>query len=100
MYGNGLPREHSLLLGRSVGGRMLTNMRSLRQYSVEPIVNEIVSLTKIMGLEVDSNRIDEACGRGQPRADHRRAYGDALCFTARICGREFVRGGNSKDTIF
>ncbi|GBN93842.1 hypothetical protein AVEN_217304-1 [Araneus ventricosus] len=45
---------------RSFGRRLLSNvtLRSLRQYPVEPIVNEIASLVKIRGLEVDSNDID------------------------------------------
>ncbi|GBL85930.1 PHD finger protein 3 [Araneus ventricosus] len=34
-------------------------LKSLRQYPMEPIVNEIVSLAKIWRLEVDSNEIDE-----------------------------------------
>ncbi|GBM14252.1 hypothetical protein AVEN_167333-1 [Araneus ventricosus] len=44
---------------KKVGLRVLSNvtLRSLRQY--EPIVNEIVSLVNIRGLEVDSNDIDE-----------------------------------------
>ncbi|GBM97808.1 hypothetical protein AVEN_250983-1 [Araneus ventricosus] len=55
------PRETPLLLGRSFGRRVLSNMTlgSLRQYSVEPIVHEIVSLAKIRGLEVGSNDIYE-----------------------------------------
>ncbi|GBN31843.1 hypothetical protein AVEN_199288-1 [Araneus ventricosus] len=55
------PREPSLLPGRSVGRKMLPNVsfRSLRQYPADPIVNEIVSLDNIRGLEVDSNDIDE-----------------------------------------
>ncbi|GBM36954.1 hypothetical protein AVEN_153906-1 [Araneus ventricosus] len=60
LRGKGLPRERSLLLGRS-SGRRISNvtLRSLRQYSVDPIVNEIASLAKIRGLEADSNDIDE-----------------------------------------
>ncbi|GBM01548.1 hypothetical protein AVEN_209345-1 [Araneus ventricosus] len=50
-------REPSILLCR----RALSNvtLSSLRQYPVESIVNEVVSLTKIRGLEVDNNDIDE-----------------------------------------
>ncbi|GBN83484.1 hypothetical protein AVEN_188730-1 [Araneus ventricosus] len=57
----GLPREPSLLIGRSFGRRVLSDviLNSLRQYPLEPIVNEIVSLAKIIGLEVDNNGIDE-----------------------------------------
>ncbi|GBM50183.1 hypothetical protein AVEN_71801-1 [Araneus ventricosus] len=61
MHGKGLPRVSSFLLGRSFDRSMLSNvtLRSLKQYPVEPIVNEIGSLAKIRGLEVDSNDIDE-----------------------------------------
>ncbi|GBN01227.1 hypothetical protein AVEN_254364-1 [Araneus ventricosus] len=63
---------------------------------VEPMVNEVVSLAKIGGLEVDSNDIHEL-----EEEYNQRAYGVALCFTARSYGGEFVRGrGNSKATIF
>ncbi|GBN94937.1 hypothetical protein AVEN_233208-1 [Araneus ventricosus] len=53
-------------------------------------------------LEGDSKDIYEAFGRAQPTAEHRRVYGDALCFTARNYGGEFVRegGGNSKSNYF
>ncbi|GBM30579.1 hypothetical protein AVEN_27615-1 [Araneus ventricosus] len=56
-----LPREPSHLLGRNFGRRVLSNltMKNLRQYPVEPIVNEIVSLVKIRELEVNSNYIDD-----------------------------------------
>ncbi|GBN34570.1 hypothetical protein AVEN_19318-1 [Araneus ventricosus] len=47
-----LPREPSLLLGRSFGRRVLSNE------TLRPIVNAIVSLAKIRGLEMDSNDID------------------------------------------
>ncbi|GBL95490.1 hypothetical protein AVEN_54099-1 [Araneus ventricosus] len=52
------PRKFSLLLGRSFGRRVLLNvtLRTLRH--VEPIFNEIVSLAKIRGVEMDSNDID------------------------------------------
>ncbi|GBM25512.1 hypothetical protein AVEN_62264-1 [Araneus ventricosus] len=84
-----LPRDPSLLLGRNADLRVLSNvtLRSLRQYPVLPIVNEIVSLAKIRGLEVDSN--DMVIPWKITRADHRRAYGIALCFTARSCGGDF-----------
>ncbi|GBM82041.1 hypothetical protein AVEN_56185-1 [Araneus ventricosus] len=61
MRGKRLPREPSLLVGRSVGRRILSNvtLRSLRQHPVEPIVNEIASLGKIRGLKVNSNDIDK-----------------------------------------
>ncbi|GBN19157.1 hypothetical protein AVEN_34251-1 [Araneus ventricosus] len=51
--------ESSLLLRRNFGWRVLSNatLRNLRP--VEPIVNEIVSLSNIRGLEVDSYDIDE-----------------------------------------
>ncbi|GBL92145.1 hypothetical protein AVEN_91494-1 [Araneus ventricosus] len=39
--------------------------------SVKPVVKEIVSLAKILGLKVDSYDIDELW----PRPDYRRAYG-------------------------
>ncbi|GBM03814.1 hypothetical protein AVEN_85699-1, partial [Araneus ventricosus] len=66
--------------------------------------NEIVSLAKIRGLEVDSYDIDELVEEHNhniyafgniitPRADHRRAFGVALCFTIRSYGGEVVRGG-------
>ncbi|GBO26328.1 hypothetical protein AVEN_169365-1 [Araneus ventricosus] len=80
---------------------MLLNMTltSLKQYPLVSIVNEIVSLDKIMGLEVDNKNIDKLVE--EPRADHRRAYVAALCFTARSYGREFGRGGgSSKVRIF
>ncbi|GBM43029.1 hypothetical protein AVEN_215163-1 [Araneus ventricosus] len=66
------------------------------------VVNEIVSLAKIMGLEVDNNDIAVSCGRTQRRAHRRKLYGISLCFTARSCEGEFVRGGggNSKVTSF
>ncbi|GBM00928.1 hypothetical protein AVEN_151385-1 [Araneus ventricosus] len=50
-----------LLLGRSFGRRVLSNvtLRSLEQYSAEPTFNEIVSLAQIRRLEVDKNGIDE-----------------------------------------
>ncbi|GBL81536.1 hypothetical protein AVEN_143785-1 [Araneus ventricosus] len=55
--------------------RVLSNvtLRSLKQYPVDPIVNDIVSLAKIRGLEVVSHDIN--CRRAQPRADLRRAFG-------------------------
>ncbi|GBM05941.1 hypothetical protein AVEN_201371-1 [Araneus ventricosus] len=53
-----LLREPSLLLGRGLERRALSNV-TLRQYHVEPIINETVSLVKIRGLEVRSNAIDE-----------------------------------------
>ncbi|GBM38472.1 hypothetical protein AVEN_24570-1, partial [Araneus ventricosus] len=55
------PRESSLLLGRSICRIVFSDvtMRHLRQHPVEPIVNEIVALAKIRGLEVDSTDIDE-----------------------------------------
>ncbi|GBM00931.1 hypothetical protein AVEN_151388-1 [Araneus ventricosus] len=61
MHRKGLPREPSLLLGRSFGRTVLSNvtLRSLRQYPVEPIVNEIASLANSRGLELNSNDIDE-----------------------------------------
>ncbi|GBM91033.1 hypothetical protein AVEN_190150-1 [Araneus ventricosus] len=61
MHGKGLPREPSILLGRSFGLRVLSNvtLKSLRLYPVELIVNGIVSLVEIRGLEVYSNAIDE-----------------------------------------
>ncbi|GBL84668.1 hypothetical protein AVEN_191123-1 [Araneus ventricosus] len=68
---------------------------------VEPAVNEIVSLDKITGLEME-NYIDKLEEDLSPTAEHRRSYGVALCFTARSCGGEIVRGGgggNSKATI-
>ncbi|GBL60059.1 hypothetical protein AVEN_103233-1 [Araneus ventricosus] len=73
-------KRTSLLLGRSFGRRVLWNVtsRSLRQHPVQPIVNEIVSLSTIEALEVDSNDIDSSCGRAQPRADNRIAYGFAF----------------------
>ncbi|GBM56164.1 hypothetical protein AVEN_226073-1 [Araneus ventricosus] len=57
--GRGLPREPSLLLERSFGRGLLSNVasKSLIQYSVEPTFN--VSLAKIRGLDLDSNDIDE-----------------------------------------
>ncbi|GBN37484.1 hypothetical protein AVEN_26089-1 [Araneus ventricosus] len=57
----GMGIEPSLLLGRSFDRRALSNvtLRSLKQYPVELIVNEMVSLVKIMGLDVDNNDIDE-----------------------------------------
>ncbi|GBN81270.1 hypothetical protein AVEN_103277-1 [Araneus ventricosus] len=64
------------------------------QYQLDP-------LSIMQGLEVDSKNIDDACGRGQPRRDHRNAYVVALCFTARSYRREFDReGGNNKARIF
>ncbi|GBN79228.1 hypothetical protein AVEN_13100-1 [Araneus ventricosus] len=56
----GVIKRLSLLPRRSFGRKGLSNvtLMSLRQYPVEPIVNEIASLAKIMGLEVD-NDIDE-----------------------------------------
>ncbi|GBM33730.1 hypothetical protein AVEN_47036-1 [Araneus ventricosus] len=56
-----LPIEPSLLLGRIFSRRVLSNvtLTTLRQCPVEPIVNEIVSLAKNRGLEMDSNGIDE-----------------------------------------
>ncbi|GBN16519.1 hypothetical protein AVEN_64218-1 [Araneus ventricosus] len=56
----GVIKRPSLLPRRSFGRKGLSNvtLMSLRQYPVEPIVNEIASLAKIMGLEVD-NDIDE-----------------------------------------
>ncbi|GBM91950.1 hypothetical protein AVEN_172178-1 [Araneus ventricosus] len=68
MFGKKLPRESSLLLGRSFGRKVLSNvpLRSLRQFPMEPTVNEIVSLVKIRGLDVDRSYIDEDCGRAQP----------------------------------
>ncbi|GBM20010.1 hypothetical protein AVEN_77929-1 [Araneus ventricosus] len=61
MHEKGLPREPSLLLERSFGWRVLSNVtfRSLRQYPVEPIVNMIVSWDKIRGLEMNSNDVNE-----------------------------------------
>ncbi|GBM49475.1 hypothetical protein AVEN_142613-1 [Araneus ventricosus] len=61
MHGKGLPRQVSLLLGKSFGRIVLSNvtLRSRRHYPVKLIVNEIVSLVKIRELEVDSNDIDE-----------------------------------------
>ncbi|GBM49476.1 hypothetical protein AVEN_142614-1 [Araneus ventricosus] len=61
MHGKGLPRQVSLLLGKSFGRIVLSNvtLRSMRHYPVKLIVNEIVSLAKIRELEVDSNDIDE-----------------------------------------
>ncbi|GBM77046.1 hypothetical protein AVEN_79057-1 [Araneus ventricosus] len=84
--GRRLPREPYHFCLKTLWRRVLSNatLRSLGQY-LEPIVIEIVSLAKIWGLEVDSNNID-ICGRAQPRWDHRRAYGVALCFTARSYG--------------
>ncbi|GBM00965.1 hypothetical protein AVEN_151415-1 [Araneus ventricosus] len=57
MHGKGVTKRTLT----SVWKEELSNLilRSLRQYSVEPIVNKIVSLAKIRGLEVDSNYIDE-----------------------------------------
>ncbi|GBM83261.1 hypothetical protein AVEN_256578-1 [Araneus ventricosus] len=80
MHGKGLPREPSLLLGRSFCRRVLSNVtsRSLKQHPAQPIVNEIVSLSKIGALEVDSNDIDSSCGRAQPKVDNRIAYGFAF----------------------
>ncbi|GBN80712.1 hypothetical protein AVEN_30752-1 [Araneus ventricosus] len=56
-----LPRESSLLLGRSFGPRALSKLTSgrLRQNLFWPVVNEIMFLAKMMGLELDSNYIDE-----------------------------------------
>ncbi|GBO34082.1 hypothetical protein AVEN_15363-1 [Araneus ventricosus] len=51
--------ESSLLLRRSFGWRVLSNATLVSLRSVEPIVKEILSLSKIMGLEVDSYDIDE-----------------------------------------
>ncbi|GBO31416.1 hypothetical protein AVEN_246318-1 [Araneus ventricosus] len=55
MHGKRLPRELSLLLGRSFDRKVLSNviLRSLRQFPVEPIVDDIVSLAMIRVLEVD-----------------------------------------------
>ncbi|GBM07491.1 hypothetical protein AVEN_100699-1 [Araneus ventricosus] len=63
MHGKGLPRERVLLLGRRCSRIVLTNVtsKSLGQYSVEPIVNEIVSLARMKGLDLDSNDIDGDC---------------------------------------
>ncbi|GBM26462.1 hypothetical protein AVEN_126960-1 [Araneus ventricosus] len=103
MHGKGLPREPSLLLRRIIGRRVLSKgtLKSLRQYPVEPIVNDIVSLVKIRGLEVDSNDIDEFVEHNQELTIGR-LYGVALCFTARSYRGEFVTGGegNNKGTIF
>ncbi|GBO12404.1 hypothetical protein AVEN_154258-1 [Araneus ventricosus] len=51
---------------------------------------------------MDSNDIDEACGRAQPRAEHRRAYRVALFFITGSNGRKFVivGEGNSMATIY
>ncbi|GBM33733.1 hypothetical protein AVEN_47039-1 [Araneus ventricosus] len=56
-----LPIEPSLLLGRIFSRRVLSNLTltSLRQCPEEPVVNEIVSLAKSRGLEMDSNGIDD-----------------------------------------
>ncbi|GBN91208.1 hypothetical protein AVEN_52973-1 [Araneus ventricosus] len=61
MYETGLPGERSLLFGRSFGLKLLSNvtLRSLRKSPVEPEFNDIVPLSKILALEVDSNDIDE-----------------------------------------
>ncbi|GBN52675.1 hypothetical protein AVEN_28816-1 [Araneus ventricosus] len=94
------PRGPSLLLEKSFGRRALLNvcLRCLRQYV--PAVSDIMSLEKITGLKVD-NDIDEQ-GKQSERQPPRRSYGVALCFTARSCGEDLVRGGggNSKETIF
>ncbi|GBO03592.1 hypothetical protein AVEN_109194-1 [Araneus ventricosus] len=104
MYGKRSPREPPHLLGRSLGRRILSNVtfRSLKQYPLEPAIDEIASLAKIKGLKMDSNDIDEACGRAQPRAEHRRAYRVALFSTTGNNGGEFVivGEGNSIATIF
>ncbi|GBN38037.1 Elongation of very long chain fatty acids protein 4 [Araneus ventricosus] len=83
------------MLGRSFGRRVLSNatLRSLRQYPVEPIVNEIVYLAKIRGLEVDSNDIDELVEEHNLELTTERLYGVALCITARSYGGVFLRGG-------
>ncbi|GBN01475.1 hypothetical protein AVEN_156089-1 [Araneus ventricosus] len=58
MRGKGLLREPSLLL-RSFDRRALSNdFEGFETIPLELVVNEIVSLTKIMGLEVDKNDID------------------------------------------
>ncbi|GBM49483.1 hypothetical protein AVEN_142619-1 [Araneus ventricosus] len=61
MHGKWLPREPSLLLRRSFGRRVLWNvtLKSKRQYPVDLIIKEIVSLAKSRELEVDSIDIDE-----------------------------------------
>ncbi|GBM78040.1 hypothetical protein AVEN_217958-1 [Araneus ventricosus] len=103
MRGKGLPREPLLLRGRSFGRRVLSNvtLSSLRQYFMEPITNNIVSLAKIRGLEADSNDTEELVEKHNQRAGQRRFFEVALCFTERSCGGEFVRGGGkSKATIF
>ncbi|GBL78100.1 hypothetical protein AVEN_143394-1 [Araneus ventricosus] len=43
----------------SLSGKKGDDEKNLRQYPVDPIVNEIESLAKIRGLEVDSNDIGE-----------------------------------------
>ncbi|GBN52903.1 hypothetical protein AVEN_44443-1 [Araneus ventricosus] len=60
MHGKVQPREPSFLLRKSFNRRVLSNVTLRnRRLPVEQIVNEILSLAKIMGMEVDSNDIDE-----------------------------------------
>ncbi|GBN81869.1 hypothetical protein AVEN_231477-1 [Araneus ventricosus] len=100
----GLPREPSLLIGRNFGRRVLSNviLNSLRQYPVEPIVNEIVSLAKIIGLEVYNNDIDELV------EEHIQELATAYftffifmaytsCFAARSYGGDVDRGGGGNN---
>ncbi|GBO38644.1 hypothetical protein AVEN_4479-1 [Araneus ventricosus] len=86
MHGKGLPREPSLLLGRSIGRRLLSNVTlgSLRQYTEEPLVNEIVTLAKIRGLG-EFGRV------GGGNSKEARKYRGEF---------DIGGGGNSKATIF
>ncbi|PNF37791.1 hypothetical protein B7P43_G10140 [Cryptotermes secundus] len=58
---------------------------------VEPVVNETVSLAKIMGLEVDDSDIDELVEEHSQELTTEELT-EFHCFTARSCGGEFVRG--------
>ncbi|GBM17474.1 hypothetical protein AVEN_193768-1 [Araneus ventricosus] len=61
MYGNGLPREPSLLLGRRFGRRVFSNaaLRSLRQVPCGAYAQRDCVLGQDQGLEVDRNDIYE-----------------------------------------
>ncbi|GBN10387.1 hypothetical protein AVEN_116135-1 [Araneus ventricosus] len=114
MHGKGLPREPPLLLGRSFGRRVLSNvtLRNLRQYlrflnvtftsmSLEPIVDEIVSLAKFRGLEVN-NDIDELVEERNQELTTEELMELHCVSEQEVMAGESVRGGevNSKAIIF
>lgn len=99
--GNSYQENPHFCLEEALAIALLNVTKGFERVPVEPVANEIVSLIKLMGLEVDNNDIDEFVEEHSQELTTEELM-ELHCVSQQEIV-EFVRGGggdNSKATIF